>query len=170
MGKSMFLFAGAYDHVAGAEGDYEVIKILSSTGEIGASDAAVITKRGDGEVEVRKAERPTEKGAWIGLAATACGALAFPSLLPDPASPGAAGAGLQVWFGHLSQGMSRADADEIGELLAEGGVALIVVGIQDDAGRIEQTAVQASRSTLKHLPDADFDHAERDAVEAMAQA
>ena len=64
----------------------------------------------------------------------------------------------------------RADADEIGELLEEGRAALIVVGIQEDAGRIEQTAVQARRSTLRHLPDTDFDAAERDAVEAMARA
>ena len=59
MSKPIFFFVGAYDHVASAEGDYEVMKILRSTGELGAYDAAVIAKR-DGEVQVHKAERPTE--------------------------------------------------------------------------------------------------------------
>jgi len=170
MATPLFLFAGAYDGLASAEGDYEVIKILHSVGDIGSYDAAVISKLHDGRVEVHKTERPTQKGAWIGVAASAGGALALPGLLPTLLAEGVPGAGLGVWIGHLAHGTSRADAREIRELLEEQRAALIVVGIQDDARRIERAAVEASRATLKHLPDADFDEAERDAVEAMAQA
>ena len=144
MSKPIFFFVGAYDHVASAEGDYEVMKILRSTGELGAYDAAVIAKR-DGEVQVHKAERPTEERTWIGLAAT-------------------------VWFGRVSRAHCGLTPTRSESCSREGRAALIVVGIEEDAGRIEQTAVQAIRSTLRHLPDADFDASERDAVEAMARA
>jgi uncharacterized membrane protein len=168
-GKPMFLFAGAYDRVASAEGDYEVIKILHSVGEIGPCDAAVIAMPQDRRVEVHKAEKPTEKGAWIGLAARAGGAMVLPHLLPSLLASGVPGAGLGAWFGHISHGISRVDAKAMRELIDEGRAALIVVGVQNDASRIEQTAVEASRASLKHLPDADFEAAEREAIEAMAQ-
>ena len=163
----MFLFAGAYAHVASAEGDYEVIKILHSVGDLGPYDAAVITKQGEGSVEVHRSERPKAKGAWIGCAAGAAIAVAFPAVLPSlPES----GAGVGAWFDHLAAGTSKEDAREIAELLEEERAALIVVGIATDAGRIEQTAVEATRSTLKHLPGTDFDAAERGALEAMGHA
>jgi uncharacterized membrane protein len=170
MGEPIFLFVGAYDKIASAEGDYEVIKILRSVGEIGSCDAAVIAKPPDGEVELHKTEAPTGEGAWIGLAASAGGAMACPDLLPALLGSGASGAGIGAWHGHLSSGTSRADAEEIGALLGHGRAALIVVGLERDAGRIQQTAVEASASTVKHLPDSDFDEAERDAIEAMARA
>jgi hypothetical protein len=44
------------------------------------------------------------------------------------------------------------------------------VGIDADARRIEQTAVEARRSALKRLPNSDFAQAEREAREAMARA
>ncbi len=81
-----------------------------------------------------------------------------------------AGAGVGAWFDHLAAGTSKEDAREIAELLEEERAALIVVGIATDAGRIEQTAVEATRSTLKHLPGTDFDAAERGALEAMGHA
>ena len=169
MGESIFLFAGVYDQIASAEGDYEVIKILHSVGDVGAYDAAVIAMRPDGTVELHKTEAPTEKGAWIGLAAPAGGALVFPDLLPALQGTGSTGAGLGAWLRHLLHGTSQEDAQQMRELVDAERAALIVVGIKGDAARIEQTAVEATRSTLKHLPDSDFDQAERDAIEAMAQ-
>jgi uncharacterized membrane protein len=170
MGAPMFLFVGAYDGVASAEGDYEVLKILHSVGDVGPYDAAVISMPHSGGVEIHKAEKPTKKGAWIGLAAAAGGAMALPALLPTQMASGDLAAGVGAWFGHLAHGTSRSDAKEIRELLDEGRAALIVVGIQNDAWRVEQTAIEARRATLKHLPHADFDEAARDAIEAMAQA
>jgi hypothetical protein len=112
----MFLFAGAYAHIASAEGDYEVIKLLHSCGEIGAYDAAVMAKGSDGRAMVHKSEKPME-----------------------------------AWMERLVDGMSPADASEIRALLEEDRAALVVVGIEADAGRIEQTAVEATRTTLKRL-------------------
>lgn len=166
MGEPLFLFAGAYEHIASAEGDYEVIRILRSTGDLVACDAAVVAMRQGGVVEVQRAERPAAGAAWVGRAAGA--AIAVASREP-PAGP-ETDAGLGAWFEHLEAGTPPADAGEIAELIAAGRAALIVVGIAADAGRIEQTAVEATQSTLKHLPDTDFDVAERRALEAMGRA
>jgi hypothetical protein len=165
----MFLFAGVYEDLASAEGDYEVIKILHTTGDIGSYDAAVITQQRDGKIELHKTAKPSQDRPWSGLAASAAGAVAFPSLLPTLVAEGAAGAGLSAWIGHVANGTSPADAREVGELIGESRAELIVVGIDRDARKVEQTAMEASKSTLKYV-DADVAEAEREAVEAMQQA
>jgi hypothetical protein len=112
----MFLFAGVYPNIASAEGDYEVIKLLHSVGEIGAYDAVVIAKGSDGKAAVHKSEKP-----------------------------------MDAWMERLMDGMSSADADELRALLEEDRAALVVVGLDTDAGKIEQTAVEATRTTVKRL-------------------
>jgi hypothetical protein len=112
----MFLFAGVYPNIASAEGDYEVIKLLHSCGEIGAYDAVVMARGRDGKSAVHKSEQPME-----------------------------------AWMERLLDGMSPAGADELRALLEEDRAALVVVGLDTDAGRIEQTAVEATRTTLKRL-------------------
>jgi hypothetical protein len=112
----MFLFAGVYSDIASAEGDYEVIKILHSCGEIGSYEAVVIAKGSDGRPAVHKSEKPME-----------------------------------AWMKSLEDAMSAADASEIRALLEEDRAALVVVGMNTDAGRIEQSAVEATRMTLKQL-------------------
>jgi hypothetical protein len=169
MDGPMFLFAGAYPDLASAEGDYEVIKLLHSCDDIGSYDAVVISGSGQGRVTVHKSEKPRKRSAWTGLAARAATATVFPFLLPGLVGTGAAGAGIGAWLGHLTHGTSRADAKQIGALLEEGRAGLIVVGIHHDAAKIEQTAVEATDSTLKHL-DVDFEEAEREAAAAMRNA
>jgi uncharacterized membrane protein len=164
MGTPIVLFAGAYEHVASAEGDYEVIKILHSVGDLGAYDAAVISTQDERSVDVHRSEPPKAAGAWIGHAAPAAIGVAFPAALPSLPETGA---GVGVWVDHLRAGISAADAREVGELLGEGPAALIVVGGATDAERIEQSAVEATRSTLKQLAGTDFDAAAREALEAM---
>jgi hypothetical protein len=151
MAKPMFLFAGTYPNIASAEGDYEVIKLLHSCEEIGSYDAAVIARASDGTVTVHKSEKPSPRGAWIGVAAAAASAVARPSLLPSLVESDAGGPGLEAWMGHLADGISGADAKEIGALIEEDHAALVVVGVESDAGRIEQTAVEATRATLKYV-------------------
>jgi hypothetical protein len=167
MDQPMFLFAGVYTTIASAEGDYEVIKLLHSCDEIGSYDAAVIAKRSDGTMTVHRTETPTVRGTWIGLAAAAATAVVCPSLLPSLAESDAAGRGLEAWLGHLARGISGADAKAMGALIEEDLAALVVVGIEPDAGRIEQTAVEATGAMLKHL-DADFHAADAEAAQSRS--
>jgi uncharacterized membrane protein len=80
-----------------------------------------------------------------------------------------AGAGLGAWFGHLAHGTSRGEAKEIGALLDQGDAALVVIGIDRDADRIEQAATRAKDSILKR-EFGDFEEAEQEALAAIEQA
>lgn len=165
--KPMFFFAGVYDDLAGAEADYEAVKALHSGGFIGSYDSAVITKQADGKVKVSKTEKPTQHGAWVGLAAGAALAVAAPVAMPAVVAAG--GAGLGAWIGHLAHGTSRSDAKEIGEMLEEGTAALIVIGIDKDAERVEKSIAKASKYTTKRV-EADYTDAEEEALASMARA
>ena len=169
--KPMFFFAGVYDEVGGAEADYEAVKALYSSDDIGSYDAAIIRKQADGKVKVSKTEKPTHHGAWTGLAAGAAAAVAFPFLLPALSISGmaAGGAGLGAWMAHLAHGTSRADAREVGTLLEEGEAMLIVVGVDKEAERVGQRATHAKRSVTKRITG-DFEEAEREALAAIEQA
>lgn len=168
--KPMFFYAAVYDDVSGADADYETIKALYAGDAIGSYDSAIISKQADGKVKVTKTEKPTHHGAWTGVAAGAGAAVLFPFLLPGLTVAGmaGAGAGLGAWFGHLAHGTSRGEAKEMGAMLDEGDAALVVIGIDHDAERIEQAATHAKRYVLKR-EIGDFESAEQDALEAMQQ-
>jgi uncharacterized membrane protein len=167
----MFMFAAVYDSVVDADADYEAIKALHAGDAIGSYDSAIISRQADGKVKVTKTEKPTKHGAWIGVAAGAGAAVMFPFLLPGLSVAGmtAAGGGLGAWFGHLAHGTSRREAREMGALLDEGEAALVVVGIDHDAERIEQAVIRAKRHVLKRAV-ADWDDAEQEALMAMEEA
>jgi uncharacterized membrane protein len=171
MAKPMFFYAGVYDNVRDADADYEAIRALHSGDAIGSYDSAIISKQADGKVKVTKTEKPAHHGAWTGLAAGAGAAVVFPFLLPGLTVAGmaGAGAGLGAWFGHLANGTSRGEAKEIGALLDQGDAALVVIGIDRDADRIEQAATRAKDSILKR-EFGDFEEAEQEALAAIEQA
>jgi uncharacterized membrane protein len=166
-GKPMFLFAGVYDSLAEAEDDYAAVKDLHAADLIGSYDSAIITKDADGKVKVTKTEKPTQHGGWAGLAAGAAVAVLFPVAMPVAIAAG--GAGLGAWIGHLAHGTSRSDAKEIGEMLDEGSAALIVIGVDKDAQRIEKAAARASRHATKRV-ECDPEEAEQEALATMAIA
>ena len=74
----MFIFAGVYDSLQDAEDDFAAVKALHSGGMIGSYDSVILSKSEDGKVKVTKTEKPTQHGAWIGLAAGAAVAIAAP--------------------------------------------------------------------------------------------
>jgi hypothetical protein len=145
MDDPIFVFAGSYANLASAEGDYEVLKLLHSCDEIGSYDAAVISRGRDGTLSVHKCERPTPRDPWTGVAAGAASAVLCPGL----AASGAGGPELDAWIARIARGIPRGDAREMGALLEEDRAALVVVGSAGDIGRIEQTAVEATRAALR---------------------
>ncbi len=171
MAKPMFFYVGIYDNVADADTDYAAIESLHRGKAIGSYDSAIVVHTPDGDVKVTKTEKPTQKGAWIGLAAGAGAAVVFPFLLPAVSYAGMAGAGAGVgaWFGHLAHGTSRGDAKDIGALLEPGKAALIVVGIDNDAEQIERALTHAEQHVLKR-DVGDWDEAEQEALSAIERA
>ena len=163
MAKPMFFYAGVYDNASDAEADERAIKSLNDTKAIGSYDSALVLKRPDGSVKVTKTEKPSEHGAWVGVAAGAAVGLLFPPALPATI---AAGAGAGAWIGHLAHGTSRKELRRIGDTLKEGDSALVVIGIDNDAEKVEEAATRARDHSLQREVD-DWDDAEQDALEAV---
>jgi uncharacterized membrane protein len=123
--ETTFIFVATYSSEDDAQADYEVVKELYAADAIGNFDAAVIRKDENGKVHVNKDETATRKGAWGGAAVGAVVGIIFPPSILASAGVGALAGGLG---GHFLKGMSRKDVKELGELLDEGEVALLVVG------------------------------------------
>src|SRR4029079_14248440 len=82
MAKPMFFYTGIYDNVADADADDEAIKPLNRGKAIWTYHSARVVHTPDGDVTVTKTEKPTQKGAWIGLAAGGAPDRVVPFLAP----------------------------------------------------------------------------------------
>ena len=163
---SVFVFVGTYSDVGGAEDDYEVVKELHSSGVVGTYDAAVVGKDDEGKVHVHKHEKPTQHGAWSGLAVGALLGILFPPGIIAGGVIGAAAGGL---IGHLWGGMSRADLKDLGETLDEGEAALVVVG-EDRLEEVLDKELKRAARTYEKEVDADAKQMRRELDEAIDAA
>jgi uncharacterized membrane protein len=163
--RPVFLYAAVYDDIGDAEGDYEAVFELHAAKAIGTFDSAVIEKE-NGKVHVHKTEKPTQHGAWTGIAVGAVAGILFPPSIIGTAIVGGAAGGV---VGHLWRGMSRGDLKDLGEALDEGEAALIVVGESRIDEQIEKATKRASKVLQKEV-DADADELKREIDEAAKQA
>jgi uncharacterized membrane protein len=159
--RPVFLYAAVYDDIGDAEADYEAVFDLHAAGLVGTFDSAVIEKEGD-KVHVHKTEKPTQHGAWTGIAVGAIAGILFPPSIIGGAIVGGAAGGVA---GHLWGGMSRGDLKELGEALDEGQAAVIVVGESKIDEQIEK-ATKRARKTIEKQIDADAEELKRQLEEA----
>jgi uncharacterized membrane protein len=154
------VIANQYDSEADALADFDdVRKLYTELGVIDTYDAAVLTHKADGKVDiVKRVEEPTRQGAALGLlGGLAIGAAV--ALFPAAAIPlaagalggGALGAVTGALAGHVAGGMSRSDLKELGELLDAGSSGLLVVAAADVAGRVEAAASRAKKQAKARL-------------------
>jgi uncharacterized membrane protein len=80
----------------------------------------------------------------------------------------AAGAGIGAIAGHAAGGMSRADLKDLGELLDEGGSALILIAATDVQARVDKALIRAKK-TLKKEIQADTDSLKKE-IDAIGTA
>ncbi len=146
--QSVFLYVGVYDNPVFAREDLEVVRDLHAAKIIGTYDAAVATKEADGRVTVSKWEKPTQHGAWTGIAAGAVVGILFPPSILGMAALGGITGGL---IGHFHGGMSRKDVKELGELLDSGEAALIVVGRDKLDEQLQKAGLKAQKQIEKEL-------------------
>jgi uncharacterized membrane protein len=146
--ETVFLFIATYSAAEGAEEDYEAVKELHREKVIGTYDAAVVTKDERGKVHVKKHEKPTQHGAWGGVAAGAVLGLLFPpGILVGAAAGGLIGGAI----GHFWKGMSRKDVLELGEVIDDGEAALVVVGESELAASIERSVKRADKQISRQI-------------------
>jgi uncharacterized membrane protein len=161
--RPVFLYIAAYASEEDAYADYESLKDLYAVDFIGSYDAAIVLKK-DGKVHVHKHEKPTQHGAWTGLAVGALVGILFP---PSVIAAGVVGAGAGGVVGHLWRGMSRSDVKEFGELLDEGQAGLVVVGTSKVEEQLDKALTRSEKHLQKEL-DADSEELERELQEAQA--
>jgi len=146
--QNVFVFIASYGGVDDAMMDYTAVKQLYIDGAIDTYDAAVVQKDADGNVHVSKHEKPTQKGAWTGIAVGAVvGVLFPPAIIPMAAAGGVAGGVI----GHVWHGMSRSDMKDLGENLDAGTAALVVVGKSSLADKIAKATAKAQKTTGEQL-------------------
>ena len=146
--EPVFLFLATYDTEADAKLDYDAVKELHSAGVIGTYDAAIITKDADGKVKVHKHEKPTQHGAWTGVAVGAVVGILFPPGLIIGAAIGGLAGGT---IGHFWKGMSRKDVMELGELMDESSAALLIVGKSKLDKAIDKAITHAVKTVEKEI-------------------
>jgi uncharacterized membrane protein len=162
--RPVFIYAAVDDNGTDAEADFLGVVDLHAAGLVGTYDAAVIHKE-DGKVRVHKTEKPTQHGAWTGIAVGAVAGILFPPSIVGSAVVGGAAGGV---IGHLHRGMSRGDLKDLGEALDEGESALIVVGESRIDEQIEK-ATKRARKVLEKEVDADAEEFKRELQEAERQ-
>jgi len=158
--SAVFIYAATYAHQADALADYEALLDLHEIRLLGPYDVAVITKDADGKVHVQKHEKPTQHGAWGGVLVGALVGVLFPPAVVGVATVGGAaaiGGVLGGLGGHFSEGMSRSDAKELGDLLVAGQAALIVIGESSAKEEFDKALMRAEKSVEKEI---DADHGE----------
>ncbi len=166
--EPVFLFLATYDTEADAKLDYDAVKELHSAGVIGTYDAAIITKDADGKVKVHKHEKPTQHGAWTGVAVGAVVGILFPPGLIIGAAIGGLAGGT---IGHFWKGMSRKDVMELGELMDESSAALLIVGKSKLDKAIDKAITHAVKTVEKEIKadqkelDKEIKQAEKEAEE-----
>ena len=134
--ETFVVVANEFDTEADALADYEDVRnVIAGLGILDTFDAVVVMRAADGKVDiVKRVEEPTRHSARAGLAVgLAVGALT--ALLPAVGlgvaliAGGAIGAGAGA--GHVTGGMSKADLEELADLLDNGTSGLLVVAATD---------------------------------------
>jgi uncharacterized membrane protein len=163
--RPIFVFAAVYSDEADAVADYDLLLEAHAAKLIGTYDVAIISKDSEGKVHVSKHEKPTQHGAWGGIAVGALVGVLFPPSVLGAATLGGVVGGVG---GHLRKGMSRGDAKELGELLEQGEAALIVIG----ESRVEEwldKALEHAVKTVEKEIDADTEEFKRELEDAAKE-
>jgi uncharacterized membrane protein len=169
--RAVFIYAATYADQADALADYDALLDLHETRLVGTYDMALITKDADGKVHVQKHEKPTQHGAWGGVLVGALVGILFPPAVVGVATVGGAaaiGGVVGGLGGHFSEGMSRGDAKELGDLLEAGQAALIVIGDSGAKEELDKALTRAEKSVEKEI-DADHKELKRELEETEKQ-
>jgi uncharacterized membrane protein len=153
--EPVFLYVARYDDEADAQADYRLLVDLHAAGVVGTYDAAVVTKDAK-KVHVHKHEKPTQHGAWSGIAVGAVVGIIFPPSILGAAAVGGVAGGL---MGHFWGGLSRSDVKALGDFLDEGQAAVLVIGKSKLQKVLDKELKRATKSMEKQIK-ADRKHVE----------
>ncbi len=164
--RPLFIYAATYATAVDASADYEALIELHHAHLVGTYDVALITKDEQGKVHVQKHEKPTQHGAWTGIAVGALAGVLFPPSIIGSAAVGGLAGGV---IGHLARGMSRGDMKELGELVDTGQAALVIVG-ESRVGEQLDKALTRALKTIEKQTEADSKEFQRELKQAERES
>jgi len=164
--RPLFIYAATYAEQADAFADYDNLLDLHAAKLVGTYDVALIVRDAEGKVHVSKHEKPTQHGAWGGIAVGAVVGVVFPPSVIAAAAVGGLVGGIGA---HLRRGISRGDAKELGELLDGGEAALIVIGESRVEEQLDKALTRAIKTVEKEI-DADSKEFQRELEAAEKEA
>jgi uncharacterized membrane protein len=150
-GPDVFCYVGVYGSVAEAEEDYEEVRALHHGRVLGSCDVAILARDAAGHVKVHKHEKPTQRGAWLGLVAGALVGVIFPATLVGTVVWAGSGTAFGGIVGHLARGMSRGELKDLGEELDSGEAALVLIAkdkLDDDLDKVLTKATKRIEKVL----------------------
>jgi len=146
--RPVFIYAATYADLAGAEADYDALLELHEAKLVGTYDVALVNKDADGKVHVMKHEKPTQHGAWGGIAVgAAVGIVAAPAVVPAALVGGLIGG----VGGHLKKGIPKDAAKELGDLLETGEATLFVIGESRVEEQLDKVLTRAEKTIEKEI-------------------
>lgn len=150
----VFVYVGAYADEAAARADNATVEELHSfdVDMVGRFETAVITKDRRGQVHIVKSESGVREQAGLGVVVGAVlGALFPPSVIATAAVGGLLGAGAASADGRGSKRIPAGDLDALGELIAPGEAALVVVGDASAEQAIDLAPLKPTRHGKRHV-------------------
>ena len=140
--QKMVIFIATYDDKAKADQDYQSLLELHNEGWIGTYDVGVVAKSDKGKLDIVRHTDSTGKGARRGAVIGAVlGVLFPPSLVAGAVAGGLVGTAV----GHSMNDIPRHDLKEIGDMIENGQIAMVVLGQL----QIEEGLHKATKRAIK---------------------
>src|SRR5436190_5237636 len=114
--------------MAAAEGDWTEVEKNAGFGVLDLADAALVTRHDDA---ITPLKRQSHRGWGKGAVAGAVVGILFPPAVLGSAVVGAAGGGIVAT---LNRSLDRHDLREMGEVMSQGAIAMVVLTSTDTAG------------------------------------
>ena len=140
--KNMLVFVATYDSLDAADEDYRALLDMHKEGLVGTYDVGVVTKSKDGRIDIARHNDATGRDSRGGLAIGAVLGLIFP---PSLIATAIVGAGAGSLIGHSFNKISRHDLRDLGHMIEDNQVALVVLG----EVTIEDYVRKAARHAIK---------------------
>jgi uncharacterized membrane protein len=144
MGKNLSTTVAVYTDQRLAEKDWDAIEVSAKSGGVDLADAALVRRNLDGSIETLR--RQSHHGWGKGAIAGAMVGLIFPPSLIGSAVIGAAGGGL---VGRLSRKVDRGDIKDLGDVMDEGDVDMVVINDSDSVKTLVDLLEGATKTLSK---------------------
>ena len=141
--KHLSTTVAVYDDLEAAEADWAELEKFAGSGVVELADAALVARHDDAITPVK---RHSHRGWGKGAIAGAVVGILFPPAVVGGAVVGAAGGGL---LATLNRSLDRHDIHEMGDVMRQGTLALVVLTTADTAPALADILQHATRSLTK---------------------